>query len=70
MFRTITAELYRKMSKNSDTRKKCRNYRKIGTVSFYYSVISKDLDGMANRVDPDQNAPVLHCLPRPVCPKT
>ena len=27
---------------------------------------------MANSVDPDQTAPdlCLHCLPRPVCPKT
>ena len=42
---------------------------------------SKDADGMANSVDPDQTAPLgaaleeqsdlsLHCLPRPVCPKT
>ena len=31
----------------------------------------KDADGMANRVDPDQTAPVylgLHCLPRPAGP--
>ena len=37
----------------------------------------KDAEGIANSVDPDQTAPVeeqsdlgLHCLPRPVCPKT
>ena len=33
----------------------------------------KDADGMANSVDPDQTAQSdlgLHCLPRPVCPKT
>ena len=35
-----------------------------------------DADEMANSVDPDQTAPLeqsdqgLHCLPRPVCPKT
>ena len=34
-----------------------------------------DADGMANSVDPDQTAPLetdlgLHCLPRPICPKT
>ena len=30
-----------------------------------------DADGMASSVDPDQTAPLgLHCLPRPVCPKT
>ena len=29
-------------------------------------------DRMANSVDPDQTAPsvAVHCLPRPVCPKT
>ena len=35
----------------------------------------KDGDGMVNSVDPDQTVPEqsdlgLHCLPRPVCPKT
>ena len=32
---------------------------------------SKDADGIANSVDPDQQSDLgLHCLPRPVCPKT
>ena len=37
----------------------------------------KGADGLANSVDPDQAAPLgavtdlgLHCLPRPICPKT
>ena len=41
----------------------------------------KDAEGIANSVDPDQTAPLgavleeqsdlgLHCLPRPICPKT
>ena len=36
----------------------------------------EDADGMANSVDPDQTAPLgavsvgLHCLSRPICPKT
>ena len=37
----------------------------------------KDADRIANSVDPDQTASLeeqyghgLHCLPRPVCPKT
>ena len=36
----------------------------------------KDVEGMANSVDPDQTAPQeqsdlgLHCLPRTVCLKT
>ena len=42
---------------------------------FLHTVMHpKDEVGMANSVDPDQNAPQsdlgLHCLPRPVCPKT
>ena len=43
---------------------------------LYYRVMHpKIADGMANKVDPDQTAPLeqsdlgLHCLPRPVCPK-
>ena len=36
------------------------------TVSFYYPVIGpRDVDGMANGVDPDQTAPL-----GPVYPKT
>ena len=32
---------------------------------------SKDADGMANSLDVDQQSDLgLHCLPRPVCPKT
>ena len=38
---------------------------------------AKDSHGMANSIDPDQAVPLgaesdlgLHCLPRPVCPKT
>ena len=30
---------------------------------------TKDADGMANSVDPDQTDLDLHCLPRHVCPK-
>ena len=35
----------------------------------------KEAEGIANSVDPDQTAPLqsdlsLHCLPRPICPKT
>ena len=52
---TVCHSVYRKNPKKSDTRKKCCNYPKIGTVLFYYRVMSpKDADGMANSVDPDQ----------------
>ena len=40
---------------------------------LYHTLICpKDAEGMANSVDPGQTAPdpCLHCLPRPVCPKT
>ena len=44
---------------------------------MYNAVIySKDADGTADSVDPDQTAPKeqsdlgLHCLLRPVCPNT
>ena len=35
----------------------------------------KEAEGIANSVDPNQTAPLqsdlgLHCLPRPICPKT
>ena len=30
----------------------------------------KDEEGIANSVDPEQYDLGLHCLPRPVCPKT
>ena len=29
-----------------------------------------DAEGIANSVDPEQSILGLHCLPRPVCPKT
>ena len=44
---------------------------------LYHRVMGpNDADGMANSVDPDQTALEeqsdlgLHCLPRPICPKT
>ena len=50
--------------------KNCCNYPKIWIMCLYHRVMSqKDADRMANFVDPDQTAP-LHCLPRPICPKT
>ena len=42
-------------------------------MRLYHTLICpKDAEGMANSVDPGQTAPDLglHCLPRPVCPKT
>ena len=57
--------MYRKIPKNSDTRKICCNHPKISTRWHYHRVICpKDADRMANRVDPDQTARlggVDHC---------
>ena len=63
---------YCKIPKNVDTWKRCCNYPKIGTVSFYDRVMGlKDADGMANSVDPDQSSLVwVYTLLRPVYPKT
>ena len=49
---------YRKFPKYSDTQNVCCNHSKIWTMWFYHRVASsKDADGMANSVDPDQTAP-------------
>ena len=50
---------YRKIPKNSDTRKICCNYPKIWTTWLYsWEMCPKDVDGIANSVDPDQTAPL------------
>ena len=64
-----------KIKKNSDMWKNCCLYRKIWTMWFYHRAMHpKHADGMANNVDSDQIAPEpdlsLHCLTRPICPKT
>ena len=63
---------YCKTLKTSDTQTDCCNHPKIVTMCFYHRITcQEDADGMANSVDPDQTAPLgLHCLLRPVCPKT
>ena len=59
---------YHKFPKYLDTQKLCCNHSKIWTMWLYHRVMSpNNADGMANSVDPDLG---LHCLPRPVCPKT
>ena len=62
--------IYRKTMKNLDNQTNCCNYPKIVTMCFYHRIVRpKDADGMANSFDPDQTLG-LHCLPRPICPKT
>ena len=68
---------YRKVPKFSDARKLCCNLPNIPTKRPNLSVFrQKDANGIANSEDSDQTAPQgqsdlgLHCLPRPVCPKT
>ena len=68
---------YRKVPKFSDSRKLYCNLPKIQTKTPSLWVFRhKDANGIANSEDPDQTAPKeqsdlgLHCLPRPICPKT
>ena len=56
-------QFYRKIPKNSDTRKICCNHPKIRTTWLYnWEMCPKDIDGIANSVDPDwtpnQTAPL------------
>ena len=47
--------------------KKCCNYPKIWTMWLYHRVISpKDVDGIANRIDPDQRSSLIWVYT--VCP--
>ena len=62
---------YRKVPKFSDARKLCCNQPKIQTKRPDLRVIpQKDANGIANSEDPEQSDLGLHCLPRPICPKT
>ena len=59
---------YRKVPKFSDARKLCCNLPKIQEKRPNLRVLhQKDANGIANSEDPDLG---LHCLPRPICPKT
>ena len=51
--------MYRKFPKYSDTQKLCCKRSKIWSMWLYHRVMSpKDVDGIANSVDPDQTAPL------------
>ena len=68
LYMVIKYTPYRNDPKFSDTQKICCNHSKIWTMWLYHRVMSPyDADGMANSVDPDVG---LHCLPRPIRPKT
>ena len=44
-------------------------FKQSGQTPRYFR--QKDADGTANSADPDQQSDLgLHCLPRPICPKT
>ena len=69
--------LYRKVPKFSDVRKLCCNLPKIQEKTPNLWVFrQKNANEIANSEDADQTAPLeqsdlgLHCLPRPICPKT
>ena len=73
---------YCKTPKKSDTRKivvLILKFKQNGSTQYYSDIRTKDADGIANRVDPDQTAHLgavgqsdlgLHRLLRPVHPKT
>ena len=66
----VTYLKYVKILKFSDTRKICCNLPKIQTKRPNLRVFcQKDANGIANSEHPVQTVG-LHCLPRPVCPKT
>ena len=63
--------MYGKVPKFSDTRILCCNLPKIQTKRQNLWVFcQKDANGKANSEDPGQSDLHLHCLPRPICPKT
>ena len=59
--------IYCKIPKYSDTPKITLINLKFEQCGSIRVLSPKYADGMANSVDPDLG---LHCLPRPVCPKT
>ena len=66
-----------KIPKFSDAIKHCCNLPKIQTKRPKLRVFRQTgANEIANSEDPDQTAPLeqsdlgLHCLPRPICPKT
>ena len=64
---------YHKNPKISDIRKFAVITLKVEQL-FLRVMHPKDAEGIANSIDPDQleeqSDQGLHCLPRPVCPKT
>ena len=61
MEKLFLTHTYCKNHKNSDTQKMCCNHPKIWTTRLYHwKMGSKDVDRIANSVDPDQTAPALY----------
>ena len=59
---------YRKVPKFWDAKNLCCNLPKIQTKRLNLRVFCQNgANGIANSEDPDLG---LHCLPRPICPKT
>ena len=55
----LQMQIYRKIPKNSDTRKICCNHAKIWKMWLYNcEMCPKDVDGIANSADPDQTTPL------------
>ena len=68
----MTVVIYSKVAKFSDARKLRCNLPKIQTKRPNLRVFCQnDANGIANSEDPEEQSDLgLHCLPRPICPKT
>ena len=61
---------YCKVPKFSDAKAISVIYLKLEKKFNHRVMHPKDADSIANSEDPEQSDLGLHCLPRPICPKT
>ena len=67
----VSCDPYHKVPKFLDARKHCCNLPKIQRqMPNLREFHQKGANGIANSEDPDQSYLGLHCLPKPICPKT
>ena len=67
----VSCDPYHKVPKFSNARKHCCNLPKIQRQTPNLREFHQNsANGIANSEDPDQSDLGLHCLPKPICPKT
>ena len=67
----IKITIYHKVPKFWDARNLCCNLPEIQTKRPNLKVFCQNgANGIAKSEDPDQTDLGLHCLPRPICPKS